>query len=353
MMDSDIRFSVVLPAYNEEKNLENAVESVLHQTYGNFELIIVDNGSKDKTGKIAEHFKSLFSDIRLITNETNQGRAAARNEGLDAADGDYVIMLDPDDRFESDLLERVRDAIIKEPADIVSYSYSEQFLSKRGMVLYTKTHRLPEIYDTDEADFKNTVKTMLSCNAIGHVWNKAYKLSWLREKEIRFQDVCQIDGMLFDLDTLSSQPTAVTLPDELYHCRNVRGDKRTGEYLPDYIDLHKKGIERLKNLLIALGIYDDDTIKVLAHMYIRVLSSGTQREMSHGMSRNDAALMLEKESHLLLFRELADKFVPENRADRVLRSMIAEGNMRGAAARTQQLLRFGKVCPDMLLRFLR
>ena len=87
-MDSDIRFSVVLPAYNEERNLENAVESVLHQTYGNFELIIVDNGSKDKTGKIAEHFKSLYSDVRLITNETNQGRAAARNEGLKAADGD-------------------------------------------------------------------------------------------------------------------------------------------------------------------------------------------------------------------------------------------------------------------------
>lgn len=352
-MDSDIRFSVVLPAYNEERNLENAVESVLHQTYGNFELIIVDNGSKDKTGKIAEHFKSLYSDVRLITNEANQGRAAARNEGLKAADGDYVIMLDPDDRFECDLLERVRDAINKEPADIVCYSYSEQFLSKRGMVLYTKIHRLPEIYDTGETDFKKTVKTMLSCNAAGHVWNKAYRLGWLREKKIQFQDVSQIDGMLFDVDTLSSQPAVVTLPDELYHCRNVRGDKRTGEYLPDYIDLHKKGIERLKNLLIALSIYDDDTIKVLAHMYIRVLSSGTQREMSHGMSKNDAAQLLENESHLLLYRELADKFVPESRADRVLRSLIAEGNMRGAAATTKWLIRFGKVFPDLLLRFLR
>ena len=95
--------SVIMPAYNSEKYIGKSIESVLAQDYGKFELIIVDDGSKDGTKSIVEQYAK--NDIRIeLLEQANQGVSVARNKGLDTATGEYVAFLDSDDLWDADNL---------------------------------------------------------------------------------------------------------------------------------------------------------------------------------------------------------------------------------------------------------
>lgn len=98
--------SVIMPAYNAEKYIEEAVSSVLSQTYKNWELLILDDCSSDCTAEIAEYFASLDTRIRLLRNPQNMGVAKTRNRGFDIAKGEWIALLDSDDVWHSDKLEK-------------------------------------------------------------------------------------------------------------------------------------------------------------------------------------------------------------------------------------------------------
>ena len=97
-------FSIICPAYNSEDFLESSVNSIIKQTYSNWELIIIDDGSTDRTGKICDKLAS--SDKRIkITHQDNQGQSKARLNGVYSASGDYILFLDSDDQYEPNALE--------------------------------------------------------------------------------------------------------------------------------------------------------------------------------------------------------------------------------------------------------
>ncbi len=106
-MVNDILFSIVIPAYNREKTIARSIESVISQTYKNFELIIVDDGSKDKTKNIVE---SYTSDTRVkYFYQENLGAQVARNHGLDLSRGKYILFLDSDDTILPDFVQKALD----------------------------------------------------------------------------------------------------------------------------------------------------------------------------------------------------------------------------------------------------
>ena len=96
--------SVVIPCYNQAHFLPEAIESVLSQSYEEFEVLVVDDGSKDETAQVASQYVSKDSRVRLIWQE-NRGLAGARNRGLDESKGEYVVFLDSDDRLQEEALE--------------------------------------------------------------------------------------------------------------------------------------------------------------------------------------------------------------------------------------------------------
>ena len=98
--------SVIIPAYNAEKTIEEAVNSVLAQDYGNLELVVVDDASNDKTGEILERLSEQDPRIRVITNDTNAGVLKARLKGVRAAFGKWIAFLDSDDLWRKDKLSK-------------------------------------------------------------------------------------------------------------------------------------------------------------------------------------------------------------------------------------------------------
>ncbi|MBO7119163.1 MAG: glycosyltransferase family 2 protein [Bacteroidaceae bacterium] len=114
--------SVIIPIYNVEKYLRRALDSLLAQTHESWEAILVDDGSPDSCGAIADDYAARDSRFKVF-HQTNQGVSAARNLGMEQASGQYVLFLDPDDFFHPQLMELCLQAAEKAAADMVTFTY--------------------------------------------------------------------------------------------------------------------------------------------------------------------------------------------------------------------------------------
>ena len=117
-MQNNIKFSLVMPLFNSEKWMDKAIESVLTQSYQNWELICVDDGSHDDTVKKIESFKERSSKIKIL-EQKNSGPAVARETAITVASGDYIVFLDSDDYIESEYLEKIIELTIDFPDVII------------------------------------------------------------------------------------------------------------------------------------------------------------------------------------------------------------------------------------------
>lgn len=120
------KISVIVPVYNVEKYLEKCLESIVHQTYKNLEIILIDDGSTDSSGKICDEF-ALRDERFVVVHNKNGGVSVARNEGLKRVTGEYIMFVDSDDYVESDIAEVLMNLIRQYDADIsmCSFKYAD------------------------------------------------------------------------------------------------------------------------------------------------------------------------------------------------------------------------------------
>ena len=121
-MDSEL-ISVIVPVYNAEKYLKDCLKSILDQSYNNFELIVVNDGSKDRTQNIIDHFSRKDNRVSSIQQD-NKGVSGARNTGIRNAKGEWICFVDADDRLSRDALEILYQTAISEKSDAVIGEYS-------------------------------------------------------------------------------------------------------------------------------------------------------------------------------------------------------------------------------------
>lgn len=115
------KYSIIMPAYNAEMFVRDMIESIKSQSYTNWELIIIDDGSTDNTGKICDEYAN--EQICVIHNE-NKGQICARVDGILKASGDYTLVVDADDRLQSDCLESINSVLENHEYDCVAFPYS-------------------------------------------------------------------------------------------------------------------------------------------------------------------------------------------------------------------------------------
>ena len=120
-------FSIIMPVYNGERFLEQAMKSILWQTFTNLELIVVDDRSTDATSQIVKKFSIDDQRIRYIRYSEHKGVSIARNTGLDVAQGQYVGFCDADDYWEIDALQKVYDSLIERQVDMVVFGFYEDY----------------------------------------------------------------------------------------------------------------------------------------------------------------------------------------------------------------------------------
>jgi len=126
-----IKFSVVIPLYNKEKDIVNTINSVLNQSYKADEIIIVDDGSTDMSARI---IKDYFGDKVILITQKNSGETSARNRGLDEVKNEYVALIDADDLWEENFLQEIKMLIAKYPSAIF-YSTASKSIDENGVFI--------------------------------------------------------------------------------------------------------------------------------------------------------------------------------------------------------------------------
>ena len=116
--------SVIIPVYNVKHYIRECIDSVIHQTYSNLDIILIDDGSVDGSDSMCDYYKLKDKRIRVIHQE-NHGLSAARNAGLDVMLGDFVSFLDSDDSFFPDMIQKMVSGIVKTNSDIIACGYCE------------------------------------------------------------------------------------------------------------------------------------------------------------------------------------------------------------------------------------
>lgn len=132
-MGSNSVISILMLTYNRENLVSRAIESILRQTYSNFEFIIVDNGSTDKSGQIADEYAKQDSRIRVI-HRSKGTISAGRNTALDAAQGDYIAFIDDDDWAEPDFLEFLLDLALENQADVAICGAADKVFDEKRVM---------------------------------------------------------------------------------------------------------------------------------------------------------------------------------------------------------------------------
>lgn len=169
--------SVIVPVYNVQQYLERCLDSILRQTYDNLEIILVDDGSTDSSGRICDNYKEKDSRIFVIHKE-NGGLSDARNAGIEAATGDYIAFVDSDDWIDDDMYEVLYQILQENDADIAECSYRNVFVDH----IEEETSNTGECLKADKLFALENQLAWINFRSI--VWNKIFKKNIF--KNLRF-----------------------------------------------------------------------------------------------------------------------------------------------------------------------
>lgn len=199
--------SVIVPVYQAEGYLSRCLDSILSQTFTDYEVILVDDGSKDHGGKICDLYTEKDNRFRVIHKE-NEGVSIARQTGLDAAKGKYVIHADPDDWVEPDWLEILFNKIEEEKADIVICDFERIFAHKK--IRYVQC---PTSFQNDDV-----LEDMLLQKIWGSCCNKLVRRSFFLKYGIKFHPEMNLWEDLYVMCLLIANGAKILyVPEVLYH----------------------------------------------------------------------------------------------------------------------------------------
>ncbi|MCR4798044.1 MAG: glycosyltransferase, partial [Lachnospiraceae bacterium] len=203
MEAKDLRFSIVIPFYNASAYLPRSIGDVLSQTYSDWELLLVDDCSTDEGSRVAENCAAKDERIKVIRHEQNLGVSAARNTGIGRAAGDYLLMLDADDRYEPTLLEKLSEALNEYAADVAVYGFWEEYFDG-DQKTYEKIFTAKDICLTEIKEIAHKVYELNKMTMYGYPWNKAYRLSYLREGGYLFGEDSFGEDILFNISVFQN-----------------------------------------------------------------------------------------------------------------------------------------------------
>lgn len=201
--------SVVIPMYNAEKFIRKPLEHLVHQTYNNLEIIVVDDGSTDNCAKIVKDYAKHDKRIKLI-QQKNGGVSVASNTGLMAATGDYVHIHDHDDFVNLDYFEKMVNAAILTNADILCGEVNQP------------AYNFP-VFDNIEICISLEDKILKTrANKFNPAWRYVYKTSFLRENKLLFEPaVLGAQDILFSKPAIILADTIATVPGAKYNVVNT------------------------------------------------------------------------------------------------------------------------------------
>ena len=267
--------SIVVPVYNVEKYLKKCIDSLIDQTYQNIEILLVDDGSTDSSGKICDDYAKRYSFVYSF-HKANSGLGFTRNYGLERINGEYVTFIDSDDYLGKDAIKRLVAGLDGKSIDTVIGGYSK--VKDNGDVLYTREYT--ESIFRNENVYKKLFISMLGSSPNKHdsirpsVWNVIYSKKIIEENKLHFVSERELisEDIVWDSDYYKYAKSAKIINSTEYYYRS-NPTSLTKKYQPDRFQKNIYFFEYMvdKLNLARLGrLYTDAKFRLAKNLFINV-----------------------------------------------------------------------------------
>ena len=319
-MEKEIRelplISVIMPVYNSTYYLKKSVGSIIQQTYRNLEIILVNDGSTDKSGLLCDEFAAKDDRIRVI-HQFNSGVSSARNAALAAATGKYVTFIDADDWLPEDAIEKLYRGISeKTDSDFCFGAVTLKGLfSSQRMDAPDRTVRI----DGDEAQYLNMISMLQTLPA---PWGKLYKMDMIRTHRICFPEDMQYgEDILFIWDYIDHCRTFTLLSDEVYDYSCILSMNACNRFFDEMALWQLQSVVRLERLLLGKNLTENRRQGNLLH-YALVRFIVSCRHYIRFLDRKEAVLQIGKTIRLfegylnrVTDAKIMQSFIPRNKTE--------------------------------------
>lgn len=264
--------TIIIPIYNAEKSIEKCVNSIIKQKYRNIEILLINDGSKDKSLDICKILKSRDNRIILIDKE-NEKVSKTRNRGIQEAKGKYIMFVDSDDYINEDMVKEMAKGI--EEFDICTCNYN--YVDNNKEIVRSKLSS----FSTDENN--RYIEILQRDLLFNPLWNKIYKTKIIKENNIKFEPNIQVgEDYLFNIDYMKHIQNANYISDPMYN------------YVIQYNSLSKRFVERSikEEMKIPRNLkkyYEEQkyNMQYVYNQYIEILKSNILNLMVGEKDRNE------------------------------------------------------------------
>ena len=260
-------FSVIIPIYNVERHIRRGLETLAAQEYSDFEVILVDDGSTDSSGRLCEEAARTSENIKVI-HTVNQGAGPARNVGIAAARGEYLLFFDIDDLLKPLAYRRIYDALKANPVDVLVFGYEEVNPYLKTSHVYSFPEKNCSTNDEIKTIYPDVLSGMNLTN--GFVWNKAYSRRFIVNNGIEFEPLRIQQDEVFNLAVYPKATTLSTIPDVLYTYFVYDNGNTRSRFIPERLEIYMRVIDAFLDLYSRWGL---DDRKFLNYVHKRFLDS--------------------------------------------------------------------------------
>lgn len=234
------KISIIVPVHNVKKFIHRSVDSILSQSFTDFEVLLIDDGSTDKSGEICDEYEKTDERIHVY-HKQNGGVSSARQYGLDHAVGEFTIHVDPDDWIDKDMLLEMYNKAVSDNTDFVVADFYRDTVSEK------------DVYDrqvVNDLQSQDVLRQILKYTIYGCLWNKLVKTSLYHKYNAHF-----IEGINYGEDVLLlcqilQHPFRISKIDKaFYHYTNDNEHSITRKYNVDTYKRRKQYVEALDRIL--------------------------------------------------------------------------------------------------------
>lgn len=262
--------SIIVPIYNVEKYLDKCLSGILSQTFQNFEVILINDGSQDNCKSICDEYAKKDERIKVIHQE-NQGSGSARNKGLELASGKYIYFCDADDYMEPSLLEENFQIAEKYGVNMVVFGYYDKVCNENGMTMIPRTNQ--SIYLHDQHAFREHFELLFSNGVMYTLWNKLYKRDFLEKYHYRFGNERVGQDTVFNYQIYKNIDKVYINEKIYYHYLIGRTNSAVNKYRADRFGLRYEETLKLEQLIKSWN-YEKKYKQLLINDWLLTLTIG-------------------------------------------------------------------------------
>ena len=265
MGENNIKVSVIMPVYKVEEYVGKAIESIQAQTLTDWEFLIVDDGTPDRSGEICDEYAAKDSRIHVIHKE-NGGAPSARNMAIEIAKGEYFYFLDSDDWAEPTMLEDMYNLAKRDNAQlVVAGFYIDTFIGNGNYM--TDDYKVDDAVYPDKETFRKNAYKLFDKNLLYTPWNKLFEAKYVMDNNLRFPTTFW-DDFPFNVSVVRNVERVTVTSNQYYHFLRARTESETAAYRPGMYEKREEEHGWMMDLYKEWHVGDPASTEMIARRYV-------------------------------------------------------------------------------------